>query len=151
MLPSLLLGTTLLVFGVVCNAAVAAVTVRALAALFRRGHVGGQFWKSVTILIVVALFAAALHAVQIAVWALALKACGDKDNFEAAFYHSAARYTTLGTGGEELSRDWRLLGPLEALGGILSLGVSAALTFTVMQRLFERRIQQDSTGRGKSP
>jgi hypothetical protein len=44
-------------------------------------------------------------------------------------------FTTLGYGDIVMSRAWRLLGPLEAVAGMLMFGVSTAVLFGVTQAL----------------
>ena len=65
---------------------------------------------------------------------------------EEAYYHSAVNFTTLGYGDIVMSRQWRLLGPLEALNGSLMLGLAAAMLFTVMGRLAEARPPRSGGG-----
>ena len=40
-----------------------------------------------------------------------------------------------------MSTRWRLLGPLEAIDGIVMFGISTALIFALLMRLIERRIR----------
>ena len=81
------------------------------------------------------------HLVNIALWALLLCLCGEFAGFEAAYYHSAVNYSSLGYGDIVMSARWRLLGPLEAIDGIVMFGISTALIFAIMMRLIERRMQ----------
>jgi hypothetical protein len=60
---------------------------------------------------------------------------GEISTFEMAFYYSAQNYTALGYGDAILSERWRLLGPLEAINGLLLFGLSTALMFAIMSRL----------------
>ena len=46
-------------------------------------------------------------------------------------------YTSLGYGDIGLSQRWRLLGPFEAMTGVLLFGLSAATVFAVMSRLID--------------
>ena len=62
----------------------------------------------------------------------------------AAFAHWVHNFTTLGYGDIVMSPAWRLLGPLEAVAGMLMFGVSTALLFAVTQRLI--RLRLDHTG-----
>ena len=48
-------------------------------------------------------------------------------------------FTTLGYGDIVMSREWRLLGPLEAVAGMLMFGISTAVLFAVVQALFRLR------------
>ena len=80
-----------------------------------------------------------------------LSAVGEISTFEKAFYFSAENYTALGYGDIVLSERWRLLGPLEAINGLLLFGLSTAVLFAVMSRLIANRLRADSvpwTGRG---
>jgi hypothetical protein len=70
---------------------------------------------------------------------MVLEACGEFTRLAAAFYHSAMNYTSLGYGDVVMSNSWKLLGPLEAANGLLMFGVSTAIIFAVVQRLFRTR------------
>ena len=75
---------------------------------------------------------------QIAGWAAVFVACGEFADFASAFYHSAVNFSTLGYGDVVMSPAWRLLGPLEALAGMLMFGVSAAVLFAIVEVLIRR-------------
>ena len=90
----------------------------------------------------VALITAAAHLTEIALWAVVFLLCGEISTFEKAFYFSAENYTALGYGDIVLSERWRLLGPLEAINGLLLFGLSTALMFAVMSRLIANRLHQ---------
>ena len=79
--------------------------------------------------------------VEIAIWAVLFDACGEFTGLAPAFYHSAMNYTSLGYGDVVMSVSWRLLGPPEAAVGLLMFGVSTAMIFAVMQRLFRTRLE----------
>lgn len=51
-------------------------------------------------------------------------------------YFSAVTYTTTGYGDLVLPQDWRLVGAIEALTGILMCGLSTGSFFAVVSRLF---------------
>jgi hypothetical protein len=148
MLPSLLVGTGLLVVCVAFSAVATALSVRLLAVLSRRG-LTSTFWEDVAIVILITLIGAAVNLVLVALWAVVLIGCGEFADFDTAFHHSAGNYTTLGYGGTLMSPRWRLLAPMEAATGILCLGLSVALIFAVMSRLFQHRIPLDQDGKGK--
>ena len=65
---------------------------------------------------------------------------GEMSTFEKSFYYSAENYTALGYGDIILSEQWRLLGPLEAINGLLLFGLSTAVMFAVMSRLIATRL-----------
>ena len=56
-------------------------------------------------------------------------------DLQSAFYFSAVTYTTTGYGDVVLPPEWRVVGGIEALTGILMCGWSTALLFAVMTRI----------------
>jgi hypothetical protein len=103
------------------------------------------FWKHVAVMMLVSLVTAAAHLVQIGVWAMALLLVGAVEAFDAAFYASAQNYTALGYGDIVITERWRLLGPLEAINGLLLFGLSTAAMFAVMSRLIVNRLHAESS------
>jgi hypothetical protein len=99
--------------------------------------------------VVVRLITAVAHVIEIALWAVALLLCGEMENFETAFYCSAENYTALGYGDVLLSARWRLLGPLEAINGLLLFGLSTAVMFAVLSRLITNRLRHQRGDRAK--
>jgi hypothetical protein len=79
------------------------------------------------------------HLVNIALWAIVFHFCGEFLWFDEAFYHSAVNYSSLGYGDIVMSQRWRLLGPLEAIDGIVMFSLSTALIFALLMQLIERR------------
>ncbi len=104
-----------------------------------RGDTLAQWVHSVGVFTRALLLIVAAQLVQIAAWATLFVGCGEFDDFSTAFYHSAVNFTTLGYGDIVMSRAWRLLGPLEAVAGMLMFGVSTAVLFGVTQALIRRR------------
>ncbi len=143
MFLALLLGSGVLFASVLSFAVAITLIVSLMARVIRSGYSGQNLWKNVAIMIVVALVTAAAHLTEIALWAVALLAIGEISTFEKAFYVSAENYTALGYGDIVLSERWRLLGPLEAINGLLLFGVSTAAMFAVLSRLVAHRIDPD--------
>jgi hypothetical protein len=108
--------------------------------VIRSGYTGQNFWKTVAIMIVITFVMAAVHLVEIALWSTAFLASGEVLTFEKAFYLSAQSYTSLGYGDIILSERWRLLGPLEAINGLLLFGLSTAAMFAALSRLISNRL-----------
>jgi hypothetical protein len=132
------------VAAVVAYGVATALILRIVVRLSRRGLTGRDFWQSVVVMMAVTLMTAAAHLALIAMWALALLVCGSLATFEDAFYCSAENYTSLGYGDMILSGRWRLLGPLEAINGLLLFGLSTALMFAVLQRLIMNHLRSDA-------
>jgi hypothetical protein len=53
-----------------------------------------------------------------------------------ALYFSCVTYTTTGYGDLVLAGEWRVLGGIEALTGILMCGLSTGMFFAVFARVF---------------
>jgi len=140
MLPALLLGTGLLLASLLSFAVAIALVVSLMSRVIRTGYSGESFWKNVAIMIVITLVMAATHLMEIALWASAFLASSEISTFEKAFYFSAQNYTALGYGDIALSDRWRLLGPLEAINGLLLFGLSTAAMFAALSRLVSGRL-----------
>ena len=63
---------------------------------------------------------------------------GEFDALEVAVYHSAVNFASLGYGDIVMSERWRLLGPLEAVNGVLMIGVSTAVLMTTLQDAYQK-------------
>jgi len=75
--------------------------------------------------------------VQVALWGLLFVILGEFDEFYEAVYHSAVNFASLGYGDIVMSQRWKLLGPLEALCGVLMLGMNAAVLMTILQHVLK--------------
>ena len=65
----------------------------------------------------------------------------------AWFYFSAVTYTTVGYGDLVLPQEWRLVGAVEGLTGILMCGLSTGLFFAVVGKFLAVAPQQNRTDR----
>jgi hypothetical protein len=136
----LLVSIGVLLVSLLCYGMATSVIVNLVVLLIRKGYAGLSFWKNVAVMMIVSVITALVHLFQIALWALTILMCGEASSFERAFYCSAENYTALGYGDFILSERWRLLGPLEAINGILLFGLSTAVMFAVMSRLIMERL-----------
>ena len=76
----------------------------------------------------------ALHGLQILLWATWYRAIC-LPSWESAFYFSSTSYSTVGYGDVVLPSEWRLLGPLESIIGVLMCGITVSLLFVLVTRL----------------
>jgi hypothetical protein len=83
------------------------------------------------------------HLANVGLWAELFCLLGEFEGFKAAYYHSAVNYSTLGYGDIVMSTHWRLLGPLEAIDGIVMFGISTALIFALLARLIDKRLNAE--------
>ena len=72
---------------------------------------------------------------QIVLWGGLFLWLGEFEHAYDAVYHSAVNFTSLGYGDIVMSRERKLLGPLEAVNGVLMLGMSAATLMAILQHM----------------
>ena len=150
MLWPFLVATAMLFAGVLGNGVAMTLIVRVAVRMVRADPGQPGFWKSTAVMAIVTLITAAAHLNQIALWAVAYLVCGLFSDFETAFYYSAQNYTALGYGDVVLSERWRLLGPLEAVGGLLAFGLSTAVLFAILSRLVAKHLGAEAGYRSES-
>jgi Ion channel len=95
-----------------------------------------HFWASTGMLICIAGWTILLHLLQIVSWGLFYAWKHGMPDLQSAFYFSAVTYTTTGYGDLVLPKQWRIVGGVEALTGILMCGLSAGLFFAVFLKVF---------------
>ncbi|MGF1642748.1 MAG: ion channel [Thiotrichales bacterium] len=99
-----------------------------------RDHVNSpSIWSSLLVIKSVMMLLLLGNLAQIALWAGLFMMLGEFQQFDAAFYHSAVNFATLGYGDVVMSEKHKLLGPLEAVNGILMIGVSTAALMSAFQ------------------
>ena len=80
------------------------------------------------------------HLVEITVWASFFVWQDAMPDLSSALYFSAVTYTTTGYGDLVLPMEWRLVGAVEALTGILMCGWSTGFFFAVVNRMLQERL-----------
>jgi Ion channel len=95
-----------------------------------------RFWPIAWLLVRVTWGLIAIHLAEITVWALFYLWAGCLPDAESALYFSGVTYATIGFGDLVLQAPWRLLAPVEGLTGILMCGLSAALFFALVSRIY---------------
>src|SRR6185369_7588176 len=71
------------------------------------------------------------HTGEIFVWSLSYAIVGAAPDDSELLYFAFVNYTTLGYGDITPVKEWRLLGPMAAMNGILMFGWSTAVLFDV--------------------
>jgi hypothetical protein len=143
MVSAFLVGSCTMLVSLLSYGMATALIIQSVAPVLRQRTSGLMISKNVAVMTVISLVTALVHLIQIALWAAALLMVGELATFENAFYFSAQNYTALGYGDLTLSERWRLLGPLEAINGLLLFGLSTAVMFAVMNRLITHRLHLD--------
>ena len=138
MLKLSLIGSALIAITIVIHALGTSSWVRYLAGR----HVVHLPWsarRAMAILVSSAIVVVALHAIEIMVWAAAYQMILPADElatFEEAVYFSFVTFTTLGYGDITLTEGYRLLSGIEALNGIILVGWTTAMIFSVVQHVW---------------
>jgi hypothetical protein len=91
------------------------------------------------------LLATSLHAMEAGIWAVCYEFLGALPDFRSAMLYSLGAMTTFGSASVDLESRWSLLGAIEALSGWLLFGLTTAFLFAVIQRVWWRPAQQNST------
>ena len=86
------------------------------------------------------------NLLQLTIWALVFMALGEFSALAEAIYHSAVNFATLGYGDIVMSDRHRLLGPLEAINGVIMVGVSTAALMTAFQHSFRTVLAPQRVG-----
>ena len=133
----LLLGSALFALTVVVQVVAVMAMVRFLQRRDRLGRLDSSFWYGTAALSGAMLIMFVGHLVQVALWAGLFRWIGEFEDYKTAFYHSAVNFSSLGYGDIVMSDKWRLLGALEASGGIMMFGLSTALGFAVINGIFQ--------------
>jgi hypothetical protein len=100
-----------------------------------------SFLSSVTVINGVMLLLVMGNLAQVAIWAILFQLLGEFDRFGDAVYHSAVNFATLGYGDIVMSEDHRLLGPIQAINGVVMIGVSTASLMTAFQDALKKTLR----------
>src|SRR5215471_19145440 len=136
MLSKLLVAWGLMAFCVVIHASG---VIAALRKLRRHPGLTARFWPWAWMFVRLAGWVILCHLIEISAWALIYTWNGAMPDLTTALYFSAVTYTTTGYGDLVLPKEWRLVGGVEALTGILMCGWSTGFFFAVVSRLFVSR------------
>jgi hypothetical protein len=136
-ITTLIFGCVTVIITMGIQVSVVVFLIRYLVKTFAREGVGlGTFKFDAYVLSLVLLVFFIGHLFQVSIWALLFLFLNEFSDFQTAFYHSTVNFASLGYGDIVMSKEWRLLGALEASNGVLMFGLSAGTILSVMTRLF---------------
>lgn len=92
-------------------------------------------WHLMGVMIATAAVLQLAHALEVVVWAWSYHFVQAAPPGSDLVYFAFVNYTTLGYGDITPVPQWRLLGPLTAMNGVLLFGWSAAILFEVLLRM----------------
>jgi voltage-gated potassium channel Kch len=103
------------------------------------------FWRLTRLLIGIAGWTIFVHLIEITLWALFYTWKEGMPDLQSALYFSSVTYTTTGYGDLVLPKEWRLVGGIEALTGILMCGWSTGFFFAIFSQI-HLTMKQTRTG-----
>jgi hypothetical protein len=138
MIKILLVGFPMMVFCLLVQVAAAYWSVRNYLRQAAHSQPGSDIVADCFPLVVAMLIMLAGNIVQIMLWGVLFVMLGEFDALLEAIYHSAVNYASLGYGDIVMSARWKLLGALEALNGVLMLGMTSAALVVILQQIIRR-------------
>ena len=132
----ILIGTLISIINIMVHA----LTTVAAIGIARSAGLRMSSWPKLDLIAVMGGTAAVLmaaHMFEVFVWSLAYWWLGVAPSDADLAYFVFVNYTTLGYGDITPVREWRLIGPLTAMNGVLLFGWSAAILFEVLRKTLE--------------
>ena len=130
-----LIGLPVMLLCLIVQVAVAFWCVRYYVQQSTSANSGGRFLAGIRPLLVATLALMVGNLAQIILWGGLFLWLGEFNEIYDAIYHSAVNFSSLGYGDIVMTRERRLLGPLEAINGVLMLGMSAATLMAIVQHM----------------
>lgn len=143
MFQNLLIGLGIIVFCMMIQCAMIAAVVRPIMTKADRDMDAGFFSLAIHLSSVLVTLLAG-NLLQVAIWGTSFMILGEFDSIHAAFYHSMVNFTALGYGDLVMTEKHRLLGSLEALNGMIMLGLSTSVMYAVFRFSFQARLEKMS-------
>jgi hypothetical protein len=103
-------------------------------------------WSTLLVINCVMILLVLGNLAQLTLWAVVFRMLGEFETLGAAVYHSAVNFATLGYGDLIMSERNRFLGPLEAINGVLMVGVSTAALMATFQDAVKKTNQARRSG-----
>lgn len=147
MLFSLVAAWCLMALCVVAHAATLPLLLRRLRGRYLAPH---PLWPWIGLFVRLAGAVVLLHLIEIALWAFFYAWQRAMPDLASALYFSGVTYTTTGYGDLVLAPEWRLVGAIEALTGILMCGWSTAFFVAVVSRSLGSHAEAAQDSRGGS-
>lgn len=130
------IGTVLLLACALLHLAITTALIRRLRSHHERNDRvsrRGNFLRTTLVFIVFL----ASHTLHLYIWAFAIWALGALEGYEAPIYFALVTYTTVGYGDVTLGVDFRILGAMASVTGILLFGVTTAFLVGYLTRMME--------------
>jgi hypothetical protein len=144
MLKVLAIGIPVMLLCLMIQAALTGVSVQYF---LRRVSPGAPHLKTmgnIRLLMAVMLILMLGNLLQIAIWGALFLWLEEFTELSEAVYHSAVNYASLGYGDIVMSKNWKLLGPLEAVNGVLMCGMTAGVLMGILQAQIKQALRNSN-------
>ncbi len=142
MVLPLLLGSFVIIINVFIQSYGNVIWLRRVTPFFKAKEKFNSSYIALRVLSSSFLFLTFLHLTQTLIWASAYRILPETStefsNFLEAWYFSIVTFTTLGYGDIILHGKWRLLSGIEAINGIMLIGWSTAMMYSLIQQLYKK-------------
>lgn len=139
MLKILLIGFIIIAINVVLQAIASIYWARKTVFYTKKWASTFTTFKMFRLLIFSFLFLTLLHTLHSLIWAYSLYLIpiiqSDFSSFQDLFYYSIVTFTTLGYGDMTISSEWKIMSGIEAINGIMLIGWSTALMYSLIQNI----------------
>jgi hypothetical protein len=133
MLRDILVGCVVCVFNTIVHAWLTVGTIRVVRILVERKTI--HPWRHlVSIMTATVLMLMAAHMLEVFVWAAVYAVVNAAPEGADLVYFAFVNYATLGYGDIVPVAEWRLLGPMASMNGILLFGWSTAVIFEILRK-----------------
>jgi hypothetical protein len=133
MLRQLCVGASVTTCNVVIHALVTVLVIRVARAAVQ-GKTPHPWLGLASVMVATALVLVVAHTLEVFAWSGAYMLVDAVAEGTDAFDFAFVNYTTLGYGDVTPVKEWRLLGPITAMNGVLLFGWSTAVLFEVLRK-----------------
>ena len=134
---NLMVGVSAMLVCLIVQAAVAFWSVRYYLRQTSNAAAPQKFIAAIWPLLVSLLAMMAGNVIQITLWGILFLLLGEFKELYEAVYHSAVNFASLGYGDFVMSKNRKLLGPLEAVNGVIMLGMTSAALMVILQQVIK--------------
>jgi hypothetical protein len=136
-LANLIVGFSVMVVCLIVQAGVAFWSVRYYVRQSSSAVTPRKFIVGIRPLLVSMLAMIVGNFIQIVLWGILFLLLGELDELYEAIYHSAVNFASLGYGDFVMTKNRKLLGPLEAVNGVIMLGMTSAALMVILQQVIK--------------
>jgi hypothetical protein len=136
-LINMLVGLPMMMLCLLVQTATAFWSVRSYVRRTDRLGGSGGFFASTRPLLSAMIIMMTGNFVQILLWGFLFVLLNEFTDYHTAIYHSAVNFASLGYGDIVMGKEWKMLGALEAVVGVLMLGMTSAALMAILSQLIK--------------